>query len=119
MVSVALVEDDAVGAFVFKKMVSGKANVRHFFSAELLLASGDLNRFAAIFVDVYLGPGAMDGKALAASLRADSAAFQGKLIAVTGLALDMERSELEAVGFDAVLVKPVQQAQVIQWLNVV
>lgn len=68
-----------------------------------------------IISDIGL-PGAMDGFVFASALKADPELAQAYLVAVTGSTLAQDRAQAIAVGFDEVLIKPLDYVALIRTL---
>ena len=119
MKNLLYVEDDAINAFVLRKLLNGIFNVVHVLDGESCMEQVAENKFDGILMDINLGKGKMDGVQTLHKLRELQQAEPFIIIAVTSYALPEDRERFLQEGFDAYMSKPLNRQELIDLLNLV
>jgi CheY-like chemotaxis protein len=119
MKNLLYVEDDAINAFVLRKLLHGVFSIDHVFDGESCMEQVAGKSFDAILMDINLGKGKMDGVQTLHKLRELQRPVPFIIIAVTSYALPEDRERFLQEGFDAYMPKPLNRQELIDLLNLV
>ncbi len=109
---ILIVEDNEKNAKLLRDVLRVKGyNPHHTVTAEEGLEFARSHRPALILMDIQL-PG-MDGITALKHLRADPVTKAIPVLAVTASAMPMERTKIEAAGFDGYIPKPISVKEVL------
>ncbi len=109
MKKILYVEDDTINALILKKLLGKKYEITVAIDTTTCLEIIKKEIFDLILMDINLGNERMEGLELMKRIKQIPQYSDIKIVAVTGLSLAEEQTQLLKEGFDAFLLKPVDE----------
>lgn len=105
--SILIVEDDRINAFIVQKFLSGHYNSLHVVSGDDALNILEKEKCSLVLMDINLGDGQMDGIEVMKRIRQKPDFRELPIIATTAYAMSGDRDLFIEAGFDDYLPKPI------------
>jgi CheY-like chemotaxis protein len=109
MIKILCVEDEAINAFVVKKMLQKKYDVTLVYNGLDCLDAVSKEKYDVILMDINLGGDSHNGISLTQQLKSLPNSKNTKIVAVTAFALPEDKQKFIQQGFDDYLSKPLDE----------
>lgn len=115
---VLVVEDDKVNAFIIKKLIADKFDLKIAYTpGEAREALKETDGFFAILMDMDLGNDQIDGSELLQIVRKTEGFSKIPVVATTAYSMKGDRDRFINMGFDEYLAKPIDKHELLKLLD--
>ena len=117
MKRILYVEDDAINAFVIKKLLAQHYTTEHVEDGETCLTVLTERPFDLVLMDINLGRGKMDGVETMKKIKANCTFEKLPIVAITSYAMPGDQERFLGEGFNGYLSKPVERPVLLDYLG--
>ena len=111
------VEDDNINAFILEKILSDVFDLTIVTDGESCLKLAQTECFDVVLMDINLGRGNQDGRAILLQLRELDTFKETPIFAITSYALPGDREQFLSSGFDNYFSKPLDKQLLLEAIN--